>query len=95
MGQFDRQKAEEDVQKAVAGHVQSTAEFKRIALEKDAKEKEEARKAKELLRLGGMRSSQVAFAVGYNDPHYFSYLFKKTVGMTPSEYRRENENQPE
>ena len=58
-------------------------------------EKEEARKAKELLRLGGMRSSQVAFAVGYNDPHYFSYLFKKTVGMTPSEYRRENENQPE
>ena len=51
-------------------------------------------KAKELLRLGGMRSSQVAFAVGYNDPHYFSYLFKKTVGMTPSEYRRENENQP-
>ncbi len=47
MGQFDRQKAEEDVQKAVAGHVQSTAEFKRIALEKDAKEKEEARKRAE------------------------------------------------
>ena len=47
MGQFNRQKAEEDVQKAVAGHVQSTAEFKRIALEKDAKEKEEARKRAE------------------------------------------------
>lgn len=47
MGQFDRQKAEENVQKAVAGHVQSTAEFKRIALEKDAKEKEEARKRAE------------------------------------------------
>ena len=47
MGQFDRQKAEEDVQKAVAGHVQSTAEFKKIALEKDAKEKEEARKRAE------------------------------------------------
>ena len=47
MGQFDRQKAEKDVQKAVAGHVQSTAEFKRIALEKDAKEKEEARKRAE------------------------------------------------
>lgn len=47
MGQFDRQKAEEDVQKAVAGHVQSTAEFKRISLEKDAKEKEEARKRAE------------------------------------------------
>ena len=47
MGQFDRQKAEEDVQKAVAGHVQSTAEFKKIALEKDAKDKEEARKRAE------------------------------------------------
>lgn len=53
-------------------------------------------KAKELLRLGGMRSSQVAFAVGYNDPHYFSYLFKKTVGVTPSEYRRQqNQNEPQ
>ena len=47
MGQFDRQKAEEDVQKAVAGHVQSTAEFKKIALEKDAREKEEARRRAE------------------------------------------------
>ncbi len=52
-------------------------------------------KAKELLRLTDMRSSQIAFAVGYNDPHYFSYLFKKSTGSTPSEYRRqENENQP-
>lgn len=52
-------------------------------------------KAKELLRLTNMRSSQIAFAVGYNDPHYFSYLFKKSTGTTPSDYRRsENENQP-
>ena len=48
-------------------------------------------KAKELLRLGGMRSSQVAFAVGYNDPHYFSYLFKKHVGVSPREYRSRSE----
>lgn len=47
-------------------------------------------KAKELLAATQMRSSEIAFAVGYNDAHYFSYLFKKQTGMTPSEYRREN-----
>ena len=46
-------------------------------------------KAKELLRTTQMRSSDVAYAVGYNDPHYFSYLFKKHTGMTPRDYRKE------
>ena len=45
-------------------------------------------KAKELLSATAMRSSEIAFAVGYNDAHYFSYLFKKQTGVTPSEYRR-------
>ncbi|MBR2822449.1 MAG: response regulator [Clostridia bacterium] len=44
-------------------------------------------KAKELLRSTDRRSSEIAFEVGYNDSHYFSYLFKKNVGMTPGEYR--------
>ncbi|MBD2859823.1 AraC family transcriptional regulator [Spongiibacter sp. KMU-158] len=30
---------------------------------------------------------QVAAAVGYDDPYYFSRLFKKIMGMSPSEYR--------
>ena len=47
-------------------------------------------KAKELLEATEMRSSQIAQEVGYNDSHYFSYLFKKTTGMTPSDYRRKN-----
>ncbi len=51
-------------------------------------------KAQELLRATSMRSSQISEAVGYSDPHYFSYLFKKRTGMTPSEYRKQNENQP-
>ena len=44
-------------------------------------------KAKELLRTTAKRSGEVAFAVGYRDPHYFSFLFKKTQGCTPRDYR--------
>ena len=51
-------------------------------------------KAKELLETSPLRSSEIAFQVGYNDAHYFSYLFKKHTGMTPSEYRKSNKNQP-
>ncbi len=52
-------------------------------------------KAKELLSATRMRSSEIAFAVGYNDAHYFSYLFKKQTGVTPSEYRKSNKSEPE
>ncbi len=45
------------------------------------------KKARELLNNTSMRSSEIAYAVGYNDPHYFSYLFKKCFGITPSEFR--------
>lgn len=43
--------------------------------------------AKELLRTTSKRSGEVAAAVGYRDPHYFSFLFKKTQGCTPRDYR--------
>ena len=44
-------------------------------------------RAKELLRTTDKRSGEVAAAVGYKDPHYFSFLFKKTQGCTPRDYR--------
>ena len=47
--------------------------------------------AKELLRCTGKRASEIALEVGYKDSHYFSYLFKKTQGMTPSDYRKTKE----
>ena len=45
-------------------------------------------KAKELLCCTSMKTSDVGFEVGYRDPHYFSSIFKKTVGRPPKEYRR-------
>jgi AraC-like DNA-binding protein len=44
-------------------------------------------KAVELLKTTSIRSSEIAYRVGYNDPHYFSYVFKKNIGLSPSEYR--------
>ena len=44
-------------------------------------------RARELLRTTDKRSGEVAVAVGYKDPHYFSFLFKKTQGCTPRDYR--------
>lgn len=44
-------------------------------------------KAKELLRCTSKRGADISYEVGYKDPHYFSYLFKRTQGMTPTQYR--------
>ncbi len=44
-------------------------------------------KARELLRSSELRSGEIAVTVGYKDPHYFSFLFKKTQGCTPRDYR--------
>ena len=52
-------------------------------------------KAKELLKTTNYKNSQIADETGYNDSHYFSYIFKKNTGMTPSEYRAQYQNQPE
>ena len=44
-------------------------------------------KAKELLKCTNKKSSEISIMVGYRDPHYFSYLFKKTQGVTPTQFR--------
>lgn len=44
-------------------------------------------RAKELLMCSNMKTSEIGYEVGYKDSHYFGYLFKKTVGCTPKEYR--------
>lgn len=44
-------------------------------------------KAKELLREGKMKLYEIADHVGYTDPNYFSSLFKKHTGCTPSQFK--------
>lgn len=44
------------------------------------------KKAKELLTNSNFTVKEVCFMVGYKDPNYFSRIFKKRIGITPSEY---------
>ena len=44
-------------------------------------------RACELIREGGRTIADISYAVGFNDPHYFSKIFKQAFGMTPTEYR--------
>lgn len=51
--------------------------------------------AKRLLRsYDTMTVSQVAAAVGYNDVNYFSRVFRRYTGKTPSEFRNERAGAP-
>jgi len=44
-------------------------------------------KAKELLSQTDRKLSAIAMDIGYNEPNYFSHVFKKCEGITPKEYR--------
>jgi len=44
-------------------------------------------RARQLLRNTSKRSGEIAVDIGYKDPRYFSFVFKKKHGCTPSQYR--------
>jgi YesN/AraC family two-component response regulator len=44
------------------------------------------KRAAQLLQLSSKNISEVAYEVGFNDPKYFSRIFRKYFGSTPSEY---------
>lgn len=48
-------------------------------------------RARELLKCTDLRSSEISMEVGYKDPQYFSYLFKKEHNCTPTQYRTSKE----
>jgi len=44
-------------------------------------------KSKDLLLTTALRSVDIAYSVGFGDPHYFSFIFKKHTGLSPREFR--------
>jgi len=44
-------------------------------------------KAQEMIREGGLSLKEVCYQVGYKDPNYFSRVFRKVTGLSPTEYR--------
>lgn len=50
-------------------------------------------KAKKLLKSTSLSSGEIAARTGYKDSHYFSFVFKKTLGMSPREYRAARKEQ--
>lgn len=45
-------------------------------------------KAKTLLAGSELSLKEITFKVGYHDPNYFSKVFKKVEGISPSDYRK-------
>lgn len=46
--------------------------------------------AKLLLEDTDLSINEIAYRIGYADPHYFSNVFRKKTGFTPTEYRKRN-----
>ncbi|WNR42334.1 response regulator [Paenibacillus roseipurpureus] len=44
--------------------------------------------AKGLMQETEMSLKEITYEVGYNDPNYFSRVFKKLVGLSPTDYRK-------
>lgn len=50
-------------------------------------------RACQLLAKSRLSVAEVAYAIGFTDPKYFTKCFKKDTGMTPTEYRTSKQNQ--
>ena len=50
--------------------------------------------AQHLLRESRMPVQEIAKSVGYPDPHYFSHVFYRQCGCSPTQYRKQNSTSP-
>jgi len=44
-------------------------------------------RAAQMMRNEGLTVSEACYQTGFSDPKYFSKVFKRFIGQTPSEYR--------
>jgi AraC-like DNA-binding protein len=51
-------------------------------------------RAKELLARGDLRPGEVSALVGYEDPKYFSQIFRRAAGLSPLDYQRSRQREP-
>lgn len=80
--------------KEVAAYVKVSANYFSAVFSQEMRQtfveyltKKRIERAKELLCTTDLRSAEIAAKVGYKDPHYFSFVFRKTQGCTPRDYR--------
>ena len=57
----------------------------------EAVRKERMKKARTLLKETDQTVENVAYEVGYENVEHFNRLFKKNYGMTPVQYRKQEE----
>jgi AraC-like DNA-binding protein len=50
------------------------------------------KRSQELIASGEYNISEVAYAVGYNDPKYYSRIFRKYFGISPSDFMKESKS---
>ena len=48
------------------------------------------KRAAQLIAESDYNMTQIAYMVGINDPRYFSKCFKVLMGVTPTEFRKNN-----
>lgn len=82
----------------IAGQLKITPEYLGMQFHRETgsnfssyMKKYRVKKAKELLIGSRMKLYEIASAVGYSDPKYFSRVFKEVTGELPAEYRKRHQ----